>query len=169
LNKYATVEDIIEAFYGVRMGMYEKRKAHMEKELRSRLLKLTNKAKYIQETLSGHVDLRKKTASQVSELLAARKYATFDGDFKYLIKMPMDSVTEENVAHIIAERDSAQTELDILLATSLAQMWTSELNTLEREYDAYKVKREQIQAGSTAGGNKIKIKAGSKSATKKTA
>ena len=168
LNKYATVEGIIEAFYGVRMGMYEKRKAHMEKELRTRLLKLTNKAKYIQETLSGHVDLRKKTAPQVSELLATRNYATFDGDFKYLIKMPMDSVTEENVAHIIAERDSAQTELDILLATSLSQMWMGELNTLEREYDAYKVKREQIQAGT--GGSKIKIKAkGPKPATKKVA
>ena len=147
------------------MGMYEKRKAHMEKELRSRLLKLTNKAKYIQETLSGHVDLRKKTAPQVSELLTTRNYATFDGDFKYLIKMPMDSVTEENVAHIISERDSAQKELDVLLATSLSQMWMSELNTLEREYDAYKVKREQIQSG--AGGSKIKIKVGSKPATKK--
>ena len=80
----------------------------------------------------------------------------------------MDSVTEENVAHIIAERDSAQTELDILLATSLSQMWMGELNTLEREYDAYKVKREQIQAGT--GGSKIKIKAkGPKPATKKVA
>jgi DNA topoisomerase-2 len=155
LNKYATVEGIIDAFYGVRMGMYEKRKAHMEKELRSRLLKLTNKAKYIQETLSGHVDLRKKTASQVSELLTARNYALFDGDFKYLIKMPMDSVTEENVAHIIADRDSAQKELDILLATSLSQMWMGELDTLEREYDVYKVKREQIQ--SVGGKMKVKV------------
>jgi hypothetical protein len=67
----------------------------------------------------------------------------------------MDSVTEENVAHIIADRDSAQKELDILLATSLSQMWMGELDTLEREYDAYKVKREQIQ--SVGGKMKVKV------------
>jgi DNA topoisomerase-2 len=148
LNKYARVEDVISTFYDVRLALYAKRKAHLEKELRSRLLKLTNKARYIQETLSGIVDLRKKNAVQVSELMVARKFDTFDGDFKYLIKMPMDSVTEENVANIIADRDNSQKELDILLATSLEKMWIGELDVLEREYDTYKLKRQHIQSGS---------------------
>ena len=149
LNKYAEIEDIISAFYDARIGLYAKRKAFLEKELRSRLLKLTNKARYIQETLSGIVDLRKKTSAQVTELMVTRKYDTFDGDFKYLIKMPMDSVTEENVASIMADKDNSQKDLDVLLATSLAQMWINELDILEREYDAYKVKRQHIQSGST--------------------
>jgi DNA topoisomerase II len=150
LNKYAEIEDIISAFYDVRIGLYEKRKAFLEKELRNRLLKLTNKARYIQETLSGVVDLRKKNATQVTELMTSRKYDTFDGDFKYLIKMPMDSVTEENVRNIIEDRDNSQKDLDVLLATSLAQMWINELDILEREYDAYKAKRQQIQSGAPA-------------------
>ena len=159
LNKYAEIEDIISAFYDVRIGLYAKRKAFLEKELRSRLLKLTNKARYIQETLSGVVDLRKKNATQVTELMTSRKYDTFDGDFKYLIKMPMDSVTEENVRNIMEDRDNSQKDLDVLLATSLAQMWINELDILEREYDAYKVKRQHIQSGSTATKVKVKAKA----------
>ena len=159
LNKYARVEDVISTFYDVRLALYAKRKAHLEKELRSRLLKLTNKARYIQETLSGIVDLRKKNAVQVSELMVARKFDTFDGDFKYLIKMPMDSVTEENVANIIADRDNSQKELDILLATSLEKMWIGELDVLEREYDTYKLKRQHIQSGSQSQAKaKAKVK-----------
>jgi DNA topoisomerase-2 len=160
LNKYSEIEDIIAAFYDVRIGLYAKRKAFLEKELRSRLLKLTNKARYIQETLSGVVDLRKKNATQVIELMTSRKYDTFDGDFKYLIKMPMDSVTEENVASIMADKENSQKDLDVLLATSLAQMWINELDILEREYDAYKVKRQHIQSGSTtvAKAKKVNVK-----------
>jgi len=69
----------------------------------------------------------------------------------------MDSVTEENVASIMTDKDNSQKELDVLLATSLAQMWINELDILEREYDAYRVKRKYIQSGATAT-NKIKVK-----------
>ncbi len=158
LTKYSKIDEIIDAFYDVRMGLYGKRKEHLVKELKSRLLKLTNKARYIQETLSGLVDLRKKTATQVQDLMLARKFDTFDGDYKYLIKMPMDSVTEENVASILADRDAAQKELDKLMATPLTQMWLDELDVLEHEYDLYKAKREQIQSGAGAAKMKLKVK-----------
>jgi hypothetical protein len=116
-------------------------------DLRKKLVKLTNKARYIQETLSGVVDLRKKNASQVIELMNTRKFDTIDGEFKYLVKMPMDSVTEENVAHIMHDRDEAQKELEILISTKLEQMWMKELLHLENEYSVYKSKRENIQSG----------------------
>jgi DNA topoisomerase-2 len=158
LTKYSRIEEIIDAFYDVRMSLYGKRKEHLVKELKSRLSKLTNKARYIQETLSSIVDLRKKTAPQVQELMLARKFDTFDGDYKYLIKMPMDSVTEENVASILSDRDAAQKELDKLMATPLTQMWLEELDVLDREYDVYKAKREQIQSGAGAAKMKVKVK-----------
>ena len=110
-------------------------------------MKLTNKARYIQEILSEIVDLRKKNAGQVNDLLVSRKFDMIDGDYKYLIKMPMDSVTEENIANIIKDRDSAIEELNELMSTSLERMWLTELVHLEKEYNVYKLKREQIQSG----------------------
>ena len=59
----------------------------------------------------------------------------------------MDSVTEENVANIMKERDLAQRELADLMALSLERMWLNELGNLETEYDAYQRKRIQIQTG----------------------
>jgi len=160
LHKYASPEEIIDDFYGVRIGIYHKRKEYLIAEMEKKLVRLSNRAKYIQETLAGTVDLRRKKSDQVTELLTKKQYATIDGDFKYLIKMPMDSVTEENVTSIMKEKETTETELDTLKKTTVEKMWLGELNTLEKEYAKYKTKREKIQIGE---GTKSK----SQSATKK--
>ena len=61
--------------------------------------------------------------------------------------MPMDSVSEENVAHILREVGDAEQELDELMRTTIETIWLNELNILDREYDLYKQKRVQIQTG----------------------
>ena len=147
LHKYTSPEEIIDDFYGVRIGLYHKRKAYLIAEMEKRLVRLSNRAKYIQETLAGTIDLRRKKTEQVTELLTQKQYATIDGDFKYLIKMPMDSVTEENVIAIMKEKETTETELDTLKKTTVEKMWVDELNTLEKEYVKYKTKREKIQLG----------------------
>ena len=89
LHKYSSVCEIIEQFYLVRYDLYLKRKEYLLKILELKLKKLSNKARYIEETLSDIVDLRKKSSTQVEELMVKQKYDKIDGDFKYLIKMPM--------------------------------------------------------------------------------
>jgi DNA topoisomerase-2 len=154
LHKYATVEEIIEDFYGVRMDLYKKRKTHLVEAMEKKLVKLSNRARYIQETLKGTVDLRRKKAEQVTELLTGMNFAQLDGDFKYLIKMPMDSVTEENVANIMKEKTDTEAELAALKAKTLENMWLDELDELEKQYTIYKAKRVQIQTGSGKGTGK---------------
>ena len=158
LHKYATVEEIMDDFYGVRLDIYGKRKAALIKDMQKKLMKLSNRARYILETLEGVVDLRRKNAQQVSELMESRKFDKLEGDYKYLIKMPMDSVTQENVQNILKEKEETEKELNILTATTLEKMWLSELDEFEREYGVYKKRREQIQSGNsaTAGGAKTK-------------
>jgi DNA topoisomerase II len=145
LHKYSSPEEIIDEFYGVRINIYQKRKEYLINEMERKLVRLSNRAKYIQETLAGTIDLRRKKSEQVTELLTKKKYDMIDGDFKYLIKMPMDSVTEENVANIMKEKENTELELDTLRKTTVEKMWITELNTLEKEYAKYKTKREKIQ------------------------
>jgi DNA topoisomerase II len=154
LHKYETVEEIIDDFYDVRMELYGKRKAYLVEAMEKKLVKLSNRARYIQETLKGTVDLRRKKADDVTALLTGMKFALLDGDFKYLIKMPMDSVTEENVANIMKEKTDTEAELDALKAKTLEKMWLDELEQLEKQYTSYKEKRVEIQAG----GKKIEKK-----------
>ena len=66
-------------------------------------------------------------------------------NYKYLTKMPMDSVTQENVDHIIKERDEAKNEYVVLQKTSVEDFWLRELETLETNYTVYKENRDKIQ------------------------
>jgi DNA topoisomerase II len=163
LHKYADVYEVIEAYCPVRLALYQKRKDYLVAALRAKLLKLSNRVRYIQMNLNGTIDLRKKTAQQVTDLLVGHKFDMIDGDFKYLIKMPMDSVTEENVRQLTKEHADTEQELAELLATTLEQMWLRELDDLDRQYDLYKVKREAIQNSETKPGqsqakkSKVKI------------
>ena len=146
LHKYTTPEEVIDDFYGVRLGLYQKRKAYLVVDMEKKLVRLSNRARYIQETLNGAIDLRRKSAQQVSELLTSMSFMQIDGDFKYLVKMPMDSVTQENVASIMKEKETTEAELSALKATSLETIWSNELNIVDREYTAYKAKRDRVPA-----------------------
>jgi len=150
LHKYGTVEEIIDDFSVVRMKLYQKRKDYLVVDMEKKLVKLSNKARYIQLTLDGKIDLRKKNAVQVTELLTGLQFVKIDDDYKYLVKLPMDSVTDENVAHIMKEKTDTEVELKVLKGTTLEQMWLGELTILEKEYDVYKLKREKIQQGGSS-------------------
>ena len=133
LHKYGSIEEIIDAFFITRLDMYIKRKASLVAAMRALLVRLSNRARYILEVLSGVVDLRKKTNQQVVEMLEGFRYDKIDGDYKYLIKMPMDSVTEEHVAKIVQEKADTERELEALLATTVEQIWLRELEQLDKE------------------------------------
>ena len=154
LHKYESVVEIIDEFYDVRLKLYGKRKAYLVDNMEKKLIKLSNRAKYIQNVLSGTVDLRKKNSHQVTEMLTSKGFVMIDGDFKYLIKMPMDSVTEENVESIMKEKENTETELDKLKSTTLEKMWSNELDKLLKEYSSYKQKREKIQNTKTSSAKK---------------
>lgn len=136
LRKYENIPDIIDDYYGVRLDYYDQRKQFMMSHLEKQLSTLSNKAKYIQEVLDGSIELRKKKKTEVVELLLTKKYDIIDDDqeYKYLLKMPMDSVTEENINKLLKDRDDIQKTLEIVKNTSIQQMWSKELNDLEKVY-----------------------------------
>jgi DNA topoisomerase-2 len=154
LKKYDKVEQIIDDYFETRLQMYQQRKEAMIQGLQKELVLLSNKAKFVQENLAGIVDLRKKKKEEVTALLLARGYAVLDEDseFKYLTKMPMDSVTEENVAKLLKDCDTKKSELEVIVNTTIHQMWLSELETLREEYMVYKEERERATYGSSKSG-----------------
>ena len=115
--------------------------------LEKELMVLSNKAKYIREILEDTIDLRKKKSEEVVRMLKDKGYDLVDGEYKYLTKMPMDSVTEENVAKLNKEREHKSCELDNVKNTTKYQMWLNELEILKGEYLEYKENRERLMNG----------------------
>jgi DNA topoisomerase-2 len=157
LKKYDTVKAIIDDYFVTRLALYGKRKDFMIHALERELKLLSNKAKFIQDNLDGTIDLRKKNKEQINKMLAGYDVIDGDCDYKYLTKMTMDSVTDENVAKLFAEHAQKQTELDTVNATTDRQMWFFELEKLKNEYIDYKEARHRLMSGTTEQKPKKKV------------
>ena len=167
LKKYNHVHEIIDAFSLVRLATYTKRKIHQMNVLEKILVKLSNKAKYIEYVLNGTVDLRRKTATEIETMLAGVGLVHVDSSFDYLIKMPMVSVSSENVEKLRKECADTTAELDELNKTTIEQMWLKELSAFETQYQLYVSKRAQeyVSVSNTSTGTSSSTK--KKSAGKK--
>jgi DNA topoisomerase-2 len=158
LKKYDAVEEIIDDYFITRLKLYADRKAYLIDALEKELVILSNKARYIQELLDDTIDLRKKKKTEIITMLQEKEYDVIEDDdeFKYLIKMPMDSVSEENVERLNKEHKDKSDELQRIKETSEQQMWMSELDCLEQEYGRFRAERSQ------SGNNKDKKKTSGK-------
>ena len=137
------------------------RKKYMIDNLLGEVNLLSNKARFISELLHDTIDLRRKKSLEVTSILKEKSYDTTDSDetYKYLTKLPMDSVTEENVSKLLLEKDKKEVELDNLQKTTETNIWLEELSLLRKKYIIYKEKRhehnnEDIKKKTTKKGKK---------------
>ena len=81
-----------------------------------------------------------------------------DGEYKYLTKMPMDSVTEENADKLFREYSVKCVELETIRNKTIMDMWSGELDVLRQEYIVYKRDRNCGcgSGGLKEGGTEIK-------------
>jgi len=154
LVKYSNAEEIVDSYSITRLEFYGKRKDALIAALRKELMVLSNRARYITELLEDKIDLRRKTNKQLAELLKERKYDSMDAKdaskdengedesscgqgYKYLLKLPMDSVSEENVKKLLNEKEKKEKELSELSSKTVEQMWMKDLEELEVEYNKF--------------------------------
>tara|TARA_B100000282_G_scaffold276627_1_gene234907 strand:- start:1525 stop:2226 length:702 start_codon:yes stop_codon:yes gene_type:complete len=169
LKKFDNTKDIIDHYLAIRHAVYVDRKKAQLETLERDALKLSNKARFIMENLDDTIDLRRKKNAEIVELLSGRDYDVIDGDdnYNYLVKMPMNSVSEENVQKLLAEKDSKLTEVELLKATTETQLWLNELAELEEDFNKYKAERAKLDETKTKGKGKKKVKKVKKSSKKK--
>lgn len=146
LKKYSTPEEIIDDFYSVRLEMYAKRKQYQLEIMQHELNVISNKARYIQEILNDTLDLRKKKMDEIISILESKEYSKLENDneYKYLIKMPMDSVSEENVNKLLNDKKIKDIELDTLMKKDIKTIWSEELSALKREYNTKYISQENV-------------------------
>jgi len=139
LKKYNSVEDIIDNYFSVRMELYDKRKQYQIKTLTSDLNILKNKYEYIQAVLDDNIDLRKKSQQNINEMLKQKGFDLVESNYNYLIKMSMDSVSEENVAKLKKEYNDKNNQLTTLQKISINDIWIQELDYLEKAIEPKKI------------------------------
>lgn len=141
LHKFESVTEIIDNYFDVRLQFYQKRKNFIIDNLERKMVKLNNRAKYITDILNNTIDLRGKSNAFVNDLLLSMKFVKLEDSFDYLIKMPMNSVTNENVDKILKERDEIQLLLNETISKSIQNMWLNDLDVFEKTYLIFLQKR----------------------------
>ena len=60
-----------------------------------------------------------------------------NGDYNYLVKMPMDSDCKENVEKLMKEHENKKAELESIQSSSIEAMWLKELSELKIAYNEF--------------------------------
>ncbi len=166
LVKYASIKDIIDAFYPVRLNAYNRRKAHQLAVMERDLVIYENKARYITEINSEVLVLNRKKTSEIVALLASRGYATPadsktqepDVEYDYLLSMRMSSVTAEAHAGLMRKAEEKRAELENLRATPVETIWFNELQVLRTSIAAHRQDMVALREAGAAGGT-LKVSA----------
>lgn len=168
LKKYDSPAEIINDYFDIRLECYEDRKEYIMDALEKQLCLLSNKTKFVKQLLDGTIDLRKKGKQEIINLLENNDYDKIDDDdeYKYLLKMPMDSVSQENYDKMVDEHKRKNDDLEHVRNTTIQKMWLDELELLENEYSEYLRERQRSILGEN-NEKKQMIKTGAKKIVKK--
>lgn len=77
LFRYPSVKSILEEFYEIRLGFYQKRKEYLISRLQRDLEILENKERFIVEVVEEKIVLRNVKKKKLVEILKERKYKKF--------------------------------------------------------------------------------------------
>ncbi len=171
IRKYHSVNEIIDEFYTLRLEFYGKRKAYLLEKLEKELILISYKAKFINEILNDTIDLRKKKKSVICELLKVKEYpklaTTIENkkSYDYLIKMPLDTLTEEKVIELNKLLNQKTMEIDLIKQTSETDMWLHDLSELSALYKR-SLHKDDIERKKTKKKSKTKSKSTKSKSTK---
>ncbi|KAF2642637.1 type II DNA topoisomerase [Massarina eburnea CBS 473.64] len=161
IHKYATVLDIMEEFYHVRLQYYEKRKQYQLNEMHKELDRLTNQSNFIQMIIDGKLVVsKKKKAALVAELkkhnftafpkvAEAKKAGEQEDalededdadraagltDYDYLLGMAIWSLTQERVDKLLKQIGDKEAEIDRLIKLTPKDIWVTDLDAFVAEW-----------------------------------
>jgi DNA topoisomerase-2 len=132
ITKYDTLNDILSAFWSVRLELYETRRNHQIKTLEEQLPFHTNVVRFIVAQCEDTPvpELRRKTRMECDSLLEQHGYQTVKGSYDYIMRLPVSSFTKEVSDKHIAEMETLKAEIARLQAATAAGLWLADLQAL---------------------------------------
>jgi len=132
IRKVHSPEEIIDRFYRVRKEHFVKRKKYLIDKLSSDYDLLSAKVRFIKMVISEEIILFNKKkdfiVTQISKV--DPPLMKVDNTWDYLLDLKIHFLTEEKITLLENKMKTMSTELQTLKATTVKDMWTSELSKL---------------------------------------
>ena len=156
ISKYKSVEDILYAFYNVRLLMYGARKEYMLKKLEYVLELLKWKRKFIKYVVEDKIIVSKRRKDEIIDDLvrlgfpqlcikkASTNYvigrAEHDGSeeegasYNYITSLPLFSLTTEQINKLDEDYNKSKKEFEDLQSKTEIDLWSNELDLFMEAY-----------------------------------
>lgn len=131
IHKYANPNEMLVEFAHKRIALYKKRKEFMLKDLRGKLPYHRNVVEFIRLNCDDEIDLRRKTDEECETILEDAGLERIDESFDYLLKLPMRSLTKENITKHQAELDELNSKISAIERTAPHEMWIQDLSMMK--------------------------------------
>ena len=148
IHKYDTAEDILEAYYPVRRAMYAKRRQHQLRSMSSKLVKLENKAKFLEMVSNGDIVLIGKSKADLENDLIAHQFIPEHqgGAGNSMEDLGDDDTTGEDEDgedgdHVVKNTQN----FDYLLRTPLSSITIENVEATKKETETLRKTKEQLE------------------------
>lgn len=119
--------EILEAYVKVRLEYYQKRKDYIISELEKELTLLHNRIEFLKLIIGGKIIVFKQKRDKIEEQIVEYKLEKIDDSYDYLLRMPIDSFTEEKLLDIMRKAKTKKAELDTIREKDIKEWWKEEI------------------------------------------
>jgi DNA topoisomerase II len=135
--RYDSSQEILEAFYEIRLPIYQKRKDYIIANLTKEIEGLNNKIKFVRAVVSGELQVMNRPKAEIvlrlDELQIPRAL---------LGTVRITNCTEDEIRDLTAEIEKMNAEMTTMINTTPNQLWLKDLVELEDTYRAmYGIKK----------------------------
>jgi len=124
--------DIIKYFVNFRLQYYQKRKDFLLNKLEQDVRTLGNRGKFIKLILDGKIKINNKPKTEIINQIELFKLDKIDGDYDYLLRMPISSLTSENFEKLKSDFKLKKEEIDNLSQLNTKDMYLMDLSEFKK-------------------------------------
>jgi len=133
LKIFDSVDEIIKYFVSFRLTYYQKRKDFMLNKMQHDLRVLGNRGKFIKLILEGKIVVNNKPKEDIIKQIENFSLDKIDGDYDYLLRMPIYSLTKEMFEKLKEDFKLKKEEIEKLKLVDPKNMYIDDLSELKKK------------------------------------
>lgn len=130
-RRYATVVEMLDRFYDIRLPFYEKRRQHQIADLTKSIDILTNKIKFIRLVLAGEIVVLGQKKATIKAKMVEKGITDPDSVYN---RSSLGSLSEDEIIDLQKELNDQIQNRSEMEATTANQLWLKDLQEFRSEY-----------------------------------
>lgn len=135
LKVFERAEEIVNYFVKFRLEYYTKRKTRLLVELDNEIQILTARARFVKAVIEKEIDVMNVKKVDVMKSISSIGINKIDGDYDYLLSMPIHSLTAEKYAELLKRHSVKTKEREKVEKTSAEDFYRQDLKELRTQVE----------------------------------